>query len=311
MILVLAGGVGGARLTQGLARVLAPDALLVVVNTGDDFEHLGLCISPDLDTVTYTLAGRGDPRTGWGLADETWHVMAALERLGSETWFRLGDGDIATHLERTRRLAAGETLSAVTRCIAARLGVACHIAPMSDMPVRTLVDTVELGRLAFQDYFVRRRAKPTVTALAFDGVERAVPSPAFARALADPSLEAVIVCPSNPPLSILPILSIAGVRRALGRRRVPLVAVSPIIAGKAVKGPAAEVMRSLGHEPTAAGVAAFYGDLLDGLVVDRADAGLRIAGKAVAAVDAVMRDADAATRLAEETLRLARSISGR
>lgn len=310
MILALAGGVGGARLARGLARLLAPDSLLLAVNTGDDFRHLGLHVSPDLDTVTYTLAGCADPRNGWGLADETWAVMAALEALGGETWFRLGDRDLATHLERTRRLDSGETLSAATAALAERFGVAHRVAPMSDDPVRTMVDTAEAGRLAFQEYFVRRRARPTVTALAFEGADRAAPAPALAAALASPALEAIVICPSNPPLSILPILSVPGVRAALGKRRAPVVAVSPLIAGKAVKGPTAAVMRGLGHAPTAAGVAGFYGELLNGLVVDRADAGLRLPGKAVAATDTLMRDADASARVAEAALRLARGIAG-
>ena len=310
MILALAGGVGGARLARGLARILAPEDLLVTVNTGDDFRHLGLRISPDLDTVTYTLAGRADPQTGWGLAGDSGRVMAALEALGGETWFRLGDADIATHLERTRRLDAGESLGAVTAALARRFGVAHRIAPMSDDPVRTMVDTVEHGRLAFQDYFVRRAARPTVTALKFEGADRAALNPDFAAALADPALKAVIVCPSNPPLSIQPILSLPGARAGVRECAAPVVAVSPLIAGKAVKGPTAAVMRGLGHEPTAQGVARFYGDLLGGFVIDRADAGLRLPDAAVAETDTLMRDADAAARLAETALRLADRIAG-
>lgn len=309
MILALAGGVGGARLARGLARILAPEDLLVVVNTGDDFRHLGLRISPDLDTVTYTLAGLADPQTGWGLAGDSGRVMAALEALGGETWFRLGDADLATHLERTRRLDAGDSLGAVAAALARRLGVAHRIAPMSDDPVRTVVETAERGRLAFQDYFVRHAARPTVTALAFEGVDRAAPNPDFAAALADPALKAVIVCPSNPPLSIQPILSLPGARAGLRGCAAPVVAVSPLIAGKAVKGPTAAVMRSLGHEPTARGVARFYGDLLDGFVIDRADAGLRLPDIAVAATDTLMRDADDSARLAETALRLADRIA--
>ncbi len=310
MILTLAGGVGGARLARGLARVLPPDDLLIVVNTGDDFRHLGLCISPDIDTVTYTLAGREDPVTGWGLASESWNVMAALEALDGETWFRLGDKDIATHLERTRRLDAGKTLSAVTTALARRFGIAHPVAPMSDDPVRTLVDTREEGRLAFQDYFVRLRARPTVAALVFDGAADARPSPAFAAALASSALDAIVICPSNPPLSIQPILSIPGVREALHQHPAPVVAVSPIVAGKAVKGPAAAVMRSLGHAATAEGVAGYYGALLDGFVIDHADAGLRLPGTATAATDTIMRDVDASVRVAETALRLARDIAG-
>lgn len=311
MILALAGGVGGARLARGLARILPPEELVVVVNTGDDFEHCGLHISPDLDTVTYTLAGRENPGAGWGLAGETWRAMAALEALGGETWFRLGDRDLATHLERTRRLRAGEGLSAAAAAIARRLGVAHAVAPMSDDPAPTLVDTREEGRLAFQDYFVRLGARPTVEAMVLDGAARARPSPALAAALASPALEAVVVCPSNPPLSIQPILSIPGVRAALRRSPAPVVAVSPLIAGKAVKGPTAAVMRSLGHEASARGVAGFYGELLDAFVIDRADAGLRLPGVDVTAADTIMRDADASARLAEAVLRAARGAGGR
>ena len=310
MILALAGGVGGARLARGLARILAPEDLLVVVNTGDDFRHLGLHISPDLDTVTYTLAGRADPRTGWGLAGDSSRVMTALEALGGETWFRLGDADLATHLERTRRLDAGETLGAVTAALAKRLGVAHRVAPMSDDAAPTLVDTAERGRLAFQDYFVRHGARPTVTALDFESATRAAPGPAFAAALADPALKAVIVCPSNPPLSIQPILSLPGVRAGLRDCAAPVVAVSPLIAGKAVKGPTAAVMRGLGHEPTARGVARFYGDLLDGFVVDRVDAGLCLPDVAVAETDTLMRDANASARLGEAALRFAERLAG-
>ena len=309
-VLALAGGVGGARLARGLARLLAPGELLIAVNTGDDFRHLGLHIAPDLDTVTYTLAGLEDPRRGWGLAGETWSVMEALEALGGETWFRLGDRDLATHLERARRLEAGETPSRVAAALAKRFGVAHRIAPMSDDPVRTVVDTAEHGRLAFQDYFVRRAARPRVRGVAFEGAARARPAPAFAEALASPALEAIVICPSNPPLSIAPILSVPGVREALGRRRAPVAAVSPIIAGKTVKGPAAAVMRGLGHEASARGVAEYYGDLLDGFVIDRADAGLRLPGKAVVEADTIMRDADASARVAETVLALARRISG-
>ncbi len=308
MILALAGGVGGARLARGLARILPPEHLRIVVNTGDDFTHCGLHISPDLDTMLYTLAGHADPAQGWGLAGETWNVMAALEALGGETWFRLGDRDLATHLERTRRLAAGEPLGAVTDALAARLAVTHRITPMTDAPVCTLVDTKEKGRLPFQDYFVRHGAALTVTALAYAGADAAPPAEDFTDALASPDLEAVIICPSNPPLSIEPILALPGIRGALEKTPAPVVAVSPIIAGKAVKGPAVAVLRSLGHEPTAAGIARYYGDLLSGIVIDQADAGLRLPHTAVLAADTLMPDIDTSTRLAETVLRFARNL---
>lgn len=273
MILALAGGVGGAKLARGLADVLAPDELTVVVNTGDDFEHLGMNVSPDLDTVMYTLAGINDPSRGWGIAAETWNFMQSLQALGAETWFRLGDRDLATHVERTRRLRAGESLSGVTRTLCASLGIRHCVTPMSDDPVRTLVHTVE-GVLSFQDYFVRRRAQPAVTNFEFAGADRARIAVAFRTALDNPALSAVVICPSNPYLSVAPILALPGVRSALENRRVPAIAVSPIVAGQAIKGPAAKIMRELGKESSSVEVARFYQGLIDALVVDHADAAL-------------------------------------
>ena len=279
MILALAGGVGGARLANGLAQRLAPRELVVAVNTGDDFEHFGLLVSPDLDTVMYTLAGRSDAERGWGLAGETWRFMDALEALGGDAWFRLGDGDLATHVVRTARRRAGETLSAVTTDLCRRLGVRHEVVPMSDDPVRTIVHTAE-GPLAFQDYFVRQRCEPAVAGLVFRGAAEARPSPGLDAALARADLGAIVICPSNPWLSILPILEIPGVRERLRERRVPLVAVSPIVGGQAVKGPAAKIMRELGVEASAIGIAEFYGDLLDGLVIDGIDRELKEIGRA-------------------------------
>jgi len=280
MILALAGGVGGAKLAKGLADVLPAEELTVVVNTGDDFEHLGLHVSPDVDTVMYTLAGVNNTTLGWGIAGETWNFMGALEALGGETWFRLGDRDLATHIERTLRLRAGESLSAVTQHLCARLGVRHHVAPMSDVPVRTLVHTSE-GVLNFQDYFVRRHAEPAVTELEFSGAEGARLSPAFRLALDSRALAAVVLCPSNPYLSIAPILTLPGVRTALEHRRVPVIAVSPIVAGHALKGPAAKIMRELGKEPSSLEVARFYHGLIDMLVVDYVDSAL---GPSIAAL---------------------------
>ncbi len=273
MILALAGGVGGAKLARGFADVLPPEELMVVVNTGDDFEHLGLHVSPDVDTVMYTLAGINNTTLGWGIAGETWNFMRALETLGGETWFRLGDRDLATNIERTHRLRTGESLSAVTEHLCARLGVRDRVVPMSDAPVRTLVHTSE-GVLNFQDYFVRRRAEPIVTKLEFSGAEEARIAPAFRLALDSQALAAVVVCPSNPYLSIAPILALPGVRTALERRRVPVIAVSPIVAGQALKGPAAKIMRELGKQPSSLEVARFYRGLIDMLVVDYADSAL-------------------------------------
>ncbi len=270
MIVALSGGVGGAKLVLGLSRILPPEDLLVVCNTGDDFEHLGLSISPDLDTVMYTLAGLANPDLGWGRRDETWSFMETTETLGGEVWFRLGDRDLAVHVERTRRLRGGETLTSVTADLCRRLGVAPRVVPMSDDPVRTRLLT-EAGWIDFQDYFVRQRCEPGVQALEFHGAAEARPQPDFMAALADPRLQAVVVCPSNPFISVEPILALPGVRRALADCPAPVVAVSPIIGGKAVKGPTAKMMTELGLNPSAEAVAQRYGDLLDGYVVDLAD----------------------------------------
>ena len=270
-ILALSGGVGGAKLALGLSRILPPGDLTVIANTGDDFEHLGLAISPDLDTLLYTLAGLDNPATGWGQRDETWQFMAALKALGGETWFNLGDRDLATHVERTRRLGAGETLSQVMDDFRRRLGIATRILPMSDDPVRTQVQTGE-GWLDFQDYFVRRRCEPKIAAIAFRGADTAKPHPDFPAALNDPAVRAIVICPSNPFISIEPILALPGVRATLRASRAPVIAVAPIIGGKAVKGPTAKMMRELGLDISAASVARRYGDLIDAYVVDHADA---------------------------------------
>ena len=269
-VLALSGGIGGAKLALGLYRALPPGALTVIANTGDDFDHLGLSVSPDLDTLLYTLAGIDNPETGWGRRGETWTFMAVLESLGGDTWFKLGDGDLATHVERTRRLAAGERLSQITDEFRRRLGIAARLTPMSDDRVRTRLRTAE-GWLDFQDYFVRRQCAPAVSEIAFAGAEAAQPHPDFLAALADQNLRMVVICPSNPFISIDPILSLPGVREALRACHAPVVAVSPIIGGKAVKGPTAKMMAELGLPVTAEAVARHYRDLLDHYVVDDAD----------------------------------------
>jgi LPPG:FO 2-phospho-L-lactate transferase len=311
MILALAGGVGGAKLANGLARILPPDQLTVAVNTGDDFEHLGFHVSPDLDTVMYTLAGLNNTESGWGRAGESWRFMAALGALGGETWFNLGDLDLATHVERTRRLGAGETLSAVTADFCARLGVRAKIVPMTDQKVRTMVQTDE-GWLPFQDYFVRLRCAPVVRGFRFDGVARAVPSAGVLQALRDPGLDAIVICPSNPFVSVDPILSLAGARELLAHRHAPLLAVSPIVGGKAIKGPALKMLQELGLDPSALGVARLYAKLIDGFVIDRQDAALTEAiealGLRVLATDTIMTDPPAQARLAETVLGFARQL---
>ena len=270
-VLALSGGIGGAKLALGLYRVLPPAKLTVVANTGDDFEHLGLSISPDIDTLLYALAGIDNPALGWGRCNETWTFMAALDALGGETWFKLGDGDLATHVERTRRLAAGESLSKVTDDLRRRLGISARLLPMSDDRVRTRLRTDE-GWLDFQDYFVRRRAAPVVREIAYSGASEARANPDFLAALGGEDLELVVICPSNPFLSVDPILDLPRVRDALRACRAPVVAVSPIIGGKAIKGPTAKIMAELGLPVGAAAVAQHYEDILDIFVAEEADA---------------------------------------
>ena len=270
-VLALSGGIGGAKLALGLYRILPPGALMVAANTGDDFEHLGLAISPDIDTLLYTLAGLDNPELGWGRRDETWTFIKALDSLGGETWFNLGDGDLATHVERTRRLAAGESLSQIADDFRRRLGISARLLPMSDDRVRTRLRTAE-GWLDFQDYFVRQRCRPVVREIAFAGADQARPQPNFLAALADKNLRAVVICPSNPFISIDPILSLPGIHEALRACQAPVVAVSPIIGGKAVKGPTAKMMAELGLPVDAAAVARHYGEILDHYVADETDA---------------------------------------
>ena len=312
MILALAGGVGGAKLARGLADVLGADELLVAVNTGDDFEHLGLHLSPDIDTVMYTLADRNNSQTGWGIAGETWYFMQALERLGGETWFRLGDQDLATHVERTRRLKAGEGLASITASLCAALGVKHPIVPVSEDPVRTFVET-DAGLLPFQDYFVRRKSEPRVRALKYEGALSARPSPALLQAFDDAKLQAIIICPSNPYLSIQPMLEIPGVIEKLNQRRAPCVAVSPIVGGAAIKGPAAKIMRELGMEPSALEVAKLYRGLLDGFVIDAVDEKLAPAVAALGiqpcVTQTVMYSRDEQKQLASSVLRFAYTLT--
>lgn len=308
-VLALCGGVGGAKLALGLQGVVAPGGLTVVVNTGDDFEHLGLCISPDIDTTLYTLAGLAHPEQGWGRAEETWSFMAELERLGGESWFRLGDRDLAVHVERTRRLDAGEPLSAIVADFAARFGLATHVLPMTDERVRTWVDTPG-GALAFQHYFVKHRCAPRVTQIRFDGAGAARPPAAALEALAREDLAAVVICPSNPYLSIDPILAVAGWREALYASRVPVVAVSPLIAGQAVKGPTAKIMRELGLEVSPLTVARHYAGLVRGFVVDETDAALAPQlDVPVRIAPTLMRTLEDKERLARDVLAFARSLA--
>ena len=271
-VVAVSGGIGGAKLALGLYRALPADSLMVACNTGDDFEHLGLSISPDLDTVLYTLAGVANPETGWGRAGETWTFMDALQSLGGETWFRLGDADLATHVERTCRLASGERLSAISEDFCTRLGVRARIVPMSDEPVRTMVHTDD-GVLPFQRYFVQNRCEPRITGFTFHGAGDAHPSLPLWEALLGEDLEAVVICPSNPFISIDPILAVPGLRGAIADCGAPVVAVSPIIGSEAIKGPTAKMMTELGMPRSARAVAEHYDGLLTGFVLDTSDEG--------------------------------------
>ena len=310
-ILALCGGVGGAKLALGLSRTLRPDELLIAVNTGDDFLHLGLHISPDLDTVMYTLAGAADPERGWGLAGETWNFMEAIARFEGADWFRLGDRDIATHVYRTRSLQHGLGLAEVTKSLCDAFGIEHRVLPMTDDPLQTVIVT-DQGDLPFQDYFVRLDCRPRVRSVRFNWVEMARPHPEFAALLNNRELRAVILCPSNPFLSLDPILSLEGVRPGLQSTPAPVVAVSPIVGGKALKGPAARIMEELGMEPGNLAIAEYYRDFLDGLIIDRADEheaeAIEGLGIKVKITDTVMRSMQDREKLAETTLEFALSF---
>lgn len=304
-VLALSGGVGGAKLCAGLAAALPPERLTIVVNTGDDFEHLGLTICPDIDSVVYALAGLNDAGRGWGIADESWAALAQLRALGEADWFALGDRDLAMHIARGWRLRAGESLSQVTARLAGALGIAARVAPMSDDPVRTEIAT-DQGWTDFQRWFVAERCAPAARAIRYAGVDHARPSPALAAALAGDDLAAIVICPSNPFLSVDPILALPGVRAALAARAAPVVAISPLVGGKAIKGPLGALLRDLGHGADNAAIAAHYAGLIDHLLIDHADAadaeGLRAAGLCVTVARTVMCDAADRTRLAREAL---------
>jgi LPPG:FO 2-phospho-L-lactate transferase len=304
-VVALSGGVGGARLVHGLAHALDGDALTVIVNTGDDFEHWGLHVSPDSDTVMYTLADLAHEERGWGLAEESFHTLEMVRRYAGDDWFQLGDRDLATHILRTAALRRGETLSQVTARLAGALGVRARLVPMADGPCRTMIETRDAGTLSFQDWFVRHRAGPEVRAVRFEGS----PPPAPAVVPAIEAAELVVLGPSNPYVSIDPILSLPGVRAALAGRQV--IAVSPIVGGRAVKGPLGSMIPELtGAPPTAAAIARHYGGLLAGIVVERGDEG-ELAGLPVAvhACDTVMRSRADSLLLARDVLAFAGSIA--
>jgi LPPG:FO 2-phospho-L-lactate transferase len=308
---VLSGGVGGAKLVLGLREILAQEQLSIVVNTGDDFEHLGLPICPDTDTLMYTLAGTVNPATGWGLNNESWHFMEALEQLGGATWFRLGDRDLATHIRRRDLINTGQTLSEATMTLLREAGSHSPIYPMSDMPVRTKIKTAD-ELLDFQDYFVRLKAEPAVTEIIYAGNDQATGSPGALAALQANKLGAIIITPSNPWLSIDPILSLSDIKSTITNSSVPVVGISPIVGGQAIKGPTAKLMRELGMDVSAYSIAEHYKGILDGLIIDQQDAdqceAIRALGLQVGITNTIMNTLDDKKALAQFTLEFAAQI---
>jgi LPPG:FO 2-phospho-L-lactate transferase len=304
---VLSGGSGGVKLAVGLARLLG-ERLSIIVNTGDDFTHLGLHISPDLDTVLYALSGIVNEETGWGRHGETWTFMRALGQLGEPTWFKLGDGDLATHVDRTWRLRAGAGLTQIGVHQATALGVRARILPMSDDPVRTIVDT-DGGALSFQEYFVRDGCRPVVRAIRFEGAGAARPTREVIEALSAPDLAGIILGPSNPWLSVDPILAVPGIRDLMRESGAPIVAVSPIIGGKAVKGPTAKIMIELGLEPDSRTIARHYAALIHGFVMDSADQALQQeVDLDVVVTNTMMRSLDDKVALAQQCMTFCRGL---
>ena len=307
--MALSGGIGGAKLALGLYKVLPPNHLSVVCNPGDDFEHFGLTICPDFDTVLYTLSELANPDLGWGRKDESWAFLDTIRSFGGEDWFSLGDRDLALHAERSRRLQAGATPTEVASHFTGALGIKARLLPPCDATVRTIVDTREHGALPFQRYFVAQRCEPQVTGFRFSGALQAEPSPALLACLADASLAAIIVCPSNPFISLDPMLAIPGLKAALQSSAAPVVAVSPLVGGAAVKGPTAKMMDELGVPRTNAAIAEHYQGLIDGLVVhqDDARAAADISIKTLSA-QTLMTDLSSKEALANTVLRFAASL---
>lgn len=308
---ILSGGVGGAKLVLGMAQVLGANQLQVIANTADDFEHLGLTICPDIDTLTYTLAGIANPETGWGLQNETWHFMDSLEKLGGETWFRLGDRDLATHIRRRELLLAGRSLSEVTAELSQALGVTVPIWPMADDPVRTVIET-DAGSLAFQDYFVRRQAQPVARSFHYTGSDQVRAADSALTALQAATSGAIIITPSNPWLSIDPILSLSDIKTTITTSTAPVIAISPIVGGKAIKGPTAKLMREIGIAPSSLSIAEHYRDIIDGLIIDKQDSAQQDAieamGIKVKVCNTVMHNLADKTLLAEHVLDFAASM---
>jgi len=308
-VVALCGGVGGAKLAQGFSMAVQSEDLSIIVNTGDDFQHLGLHIAPDLDSVMYALAELSDPVRGWGRRDETWTFMQALKALGGENWFQLGDGDLATHVERSWRLARGATLSEVTAHLCRALGIAPRVLPMSDDAVRTRVRTAE-GWLDFQEYFVHQQCRPAVREFVFAGAESALAQPDALAALKRRDLRAIVICPSNPFVSVEPILAVPGIGAAIRQSDAPVVAVTPIIGGKAIRGPAAKMLAELGLEVSGAAVARRYAGIIDGFVIDETDPIPEpLPGVTFFSAATLMNSADDRLRLAQAVLRVADALS--
>jgi len=308
-VVVLTGGVGGAKLVLGLTRVMPTSDITAIVNTGDDFRHLGLWVSPDIDTLLYTLSGQSNQDQGWGREGESWNFMEALRSLDGEDWFALGDGDLALHVLRSRALEAGRSLSEITRDFARSWDIESNILPMSDQPVQTVLTTNE-GELPFQRYFVERRCEPGVRAIRFEGASDAEPAPGVVDAIGDSSNRAILIAPSNPYLSVDPILAVPGIRAALSTASVPVVAVTPIIGGAAVKGPTAKLMNELGIEVSPAAIAAHYDGLIDALLVDERDRAISI-DVPHAFADTMMTTLDDRARVASAALDLAATFAKR
>lgn len=299
-VVVLVGGVGGAKLAYGLAQVLPPEELTVIVNTADDFWHYSLRICPDLDTITYTLSGLADKVNGWGVSDDTTQVLDGLKRYGEDIWFRLGDQDIATHLLRTTWLREGITLTEVTARLTKKLGIPQTILPMTDDPVATMVNTVEYGELEFQTYFVRHRWQPTVNSLRLMGIDAAKITEPVREAIN--RADVILIGPSNPWLSIEPILAVPGMRVLIEGRDIPRVAVTPIVGGKAIKGPAAKLMAELGYDPSVESVVQYYGEIINGFVYDQTDAELQVSLPHVLSCETIMNSDEDKILLAQTML---------
>ncbi|MCF8709413.1 2-phospho-L-lactate transferase [Rhizorhapis sp. SPR117] len=305
-VTILTGGVGGAKLVLGLCHAIPADQVTAIVNTGDDFKHLGLSISPDIDTLLYTLAAKANVVQGWGRENESWNFMEAVRSLGGEHWFQLGDGDLALHVLRTHQLGNGQTTSQVVAGFAAAWGIKTRILPMSDDPVTTRVETSD-GLLDFQEYFVRRRCEPELKAIRFDGSQQARPAPGVLESIIDPQCQAILVAPSNPFLSIDPILAVPGIREALATASAPVVAVSPVVNGASVKGPTAKLMKELGLVVSAGTIAAHYEGVINGLLIDRRDPPLELP-IASARADTLMHTLNDRINVARAALDLAETL---